>query len=183
MNKINYLGNISEELLINIHNFVNFKDKYNLLFSNITISNIIVKEIQKYKLLFYLNNDYNQFYILLNNYNYSEEEQLMNKIIARAFMRIPNIEMSLVCSMYDLRFIFELMFHGYGRNKNEIKRICSPHFYIHFYPKLNSLITCDRKETLDRIEKSPYLFSLKQKPSFTNSIKKRKNFKWDSIRI
>lgn len=180
---MNYLENVNIELFAKIMSFTNIKDSYNLLFVNKNISNIISKEIHKYKILFYLNNDYTKFYEMLNMYNYSQEEKIMDKIIIRSFMRIPNIDMSLVCAMYDLRFIFELMFMGFGRNKEIIKNICSPHFYIHFYHKLNSIISSDRKETINRIEKSHYLFSLKQNPTFTTLIKQREDFKWESLKI
>ena len=175
--------NILEDLLLKIINNLFLKDKYNLLLTNSYIKKIVISEIQKYKLIIYLNNDYIKFYEHLNKYDYTPDIKYMDKVIAKAFIRIPYIDMNLVCAMYDLRFIFELMFKGYGRDKIKIKNICKPHFYIHFYHKLNSIITYDRKETINKIEKSHYLFTLKQKPGFSNYIKKENNFKWDSIRI
>lgn len=180
---MNYLENMSIELFAKIVSYTDIKDAYKMLFINKEISNIISKEIHKYKILFYLNTDYTKFYEILNKYDYSQEEKIIEKVIIRAFMRIPNIDMTLICSMYDLRFIFELMFKGFGRNKELIKNICSPHFYIHFYGRLNSIISSDRKETITKIENSHYLFSLKQNPTFTNSVKKKKGFKWESLKI
>jgi len=86
----------------------------------------------------------------------------MNKIIIKAFMNIPKIKPSLVVEMYDLRYIFELIYNNYNIKDEDIKRY-NPHFYIHFYKKIkNCIINNDRKLTLERIENDSYLYSLKQ---------------------
>ena len=81
--------------------------------------------------------------------------------------------------MYDLRFIFELLYNGYCPTKDEIKRL-NIHFYIHFFSKIkDSIILNNRKLTIDNIERDSYLFSLKQEPKIKEEIKKEIN--WVSI--
>ena len=138
------------------------------------------KEIQKYKLILYANKDYLNFYHTLNNYKYEEyyDKLYMDKIIARCFMYIPNIWASYTCGMYDLRFIFELMFKGYDIAK-EVKKY-NAHFYIHFYKRIKNCLSDTREETLSKIEKDSYLFSLKKNPKFRTD-RNGKNFQWHSL--
>ena len=138
------------------------------------------KEIQKYKLILYVNKDYINFYHTLNDYKYEDyyEKIYMDKIIARCFMYIPNIWASYTCGMYDLRFVFELIFNGYDYEK-EIKEY-NVHFYIHFYKRIKYCLSENREETLERIEKDSYLFSLKKNPKFRTD-RNGKNFQWHSL--
>ena len=78
--------------------------------------------IQKYKLIFYLNNDYEDFYKYLNEYNYENDIKFINKVI-ETFINIPRIKPTSIIEMYDLRFIFELLYNGYCPMKDEIKKI------------------------------------------------------------
>ena len=103
----------------------------------------------------------------------------MNKIIIKSFMNIPQVWNSSVSCMYDLRYIFELIYKGYGLETDDIK-IYNLHFYIHFYKKIIDCIENDREKTIKNIEKCPYLFTLKQNPKF-RTTKNGLNFKWISI--
>ena len=173
---------LSEDILLNIlKEIISIKDKYHFMMINKEKYYLLKKEIIKYKLIHYLNNDYLNFYDLLQNKDYSTDDFFMNKIILKSFMRIPILEVSKVCSMYDLRFVFELMYKGYGLNSKEIKLISIPHFYIHFYNVILNCLTSNRKETLKKINKSKFLFSLQQNPKFSESIRSKKDFVWDSI--
>lgn len=138
------------------------------------------KEIQKYKLILYANKDYVNFYHTLNDYKYEDyyEKLYMDKIIARCFMYIPNVWQSRVCCLYDMRFIFELMFKGYDPGEG-VKKYKS-HFYIHFYKRIKDCISEDREETLEKIEKDSYLFSLKKNPKFRTD-RNGKDFQWHSL--
>lgn len=173
---------LSEDILLNIlKEIINIKDKYHFVMISKEKYYLLKKELIKYKLIYYLNNDYLKFYDLLQNKDYSNDEYFMNRIILKAFMRIPILEISKVCSMYDLRFIFELMYKGYGLNSKEIKLISIPHFYVHFYSVILNCLSSNRKETLQNISKSKFLFSLQQNPKFSESIRSKKEFVWDSI--
>ena len=174
MIKLDSLNEYLVELISN--NLTDIKDKRNLCIINKFFYENMSPMLEKYKLIIYLNRDYLNFYTTLNKYNYSEDIKYMNKLVIKSFMDIPNIWSSNICCMYDLRYIFELMFNGYGLVR-DIK-IYNVHFYIHFYQKILDCISIDRKETLDNIEKCPYLFSLKSDPKFKNVIRNGRNFKW-----
>ena len=104
-------------------------------------------------------------------------------IIAKSFINIPRIKPTSVIEMYDLRFIFELLYNGYCPSNDEIKRL-NIHFYIHFYSKLkNCIILNDRELTIKNIEKDSYLFSLKQKPRLKEEIKKKNKLGFYSHRV
>ena len=75
-------------------------------------------------------------------------------------MNIPTIRYKVV-DFYDLRYVFELMFLGYGLQSEDIK-LYNIHFYIHFYDKIKKCLKENRGKTLDEIEGSSYLFTLKQ---------------------
>ena len=103
----------------------------------------------------------------------------MNKLVVKSFMNIPTVKHTNICSMYDLRYVFELMFKGYGLETTDIK-IYNIHFYIHFYKKIIECISEDRGETLAKVEKCPYLFSLKQNPNF-KPVSKNGHKSWISL--
>ena len=171
------MNNLSEDILLKIFEYSSIKDKKKLCELNKDFYKLLNPLLQKYKLILFLNNDYLQFYRYLNIYDYKNEYEYMNKIIIKAFMNIPTIKATRICCMYDLRFVFELLYNKYRVKSNDIK-IYNTHFYIHFYEKIINCIGKDRKETIENIEKSKYLFSLKQNPKFKD---KDKNFKWISI--
>ena len=135
-------------------------------------------KIEKYKIKLYANKDYLLFYKYLNQYQYDKE--FMSQLIARVFMNVPKFRPSPAVEMYDLRYIFELMFKGYALDKDQVKDY-NVHLYIHFYHKIMDCLDVDRQKTIQKIEKSSYLFSLKQNPKI-NKIKNNTNFKWISIR-
>jgi len=151
-----------KDILYLIYNNLNYKDKYNFIQINKDLYHLLKDDYQKFKLIKYINNDYLNYYNLLNTFDYKNDEEFMNKIIIKAFMNIPKIKPSLVVEMYDLRYIFELIYNNYNIKDEDIKRY-NPHFYIHFYKKIkNCIINNDRKLTLERIENDSYLYSLKQ---------------------
>ena len=116
------------------------------------------EKIEKYKIFLFINKDYLNFYKVLHENNYSDE--YMNLIVVKAFMNIPTVRYKVV-DFYDLRYVFELMFLGYGLHSNNIK-LYNIHFYIHFYHKIKKCLKENREDTLYEIEKSSYLFTLKQ---------------------
>ena len=135
-------------------------------------------KIDKYRLKVYANKDYPLFYEYLQKYTYTKE--FMDEVIARVFMNIPKMRPSPVVEMYDLRYIFELMFKGYALNGSEIKDF-NFHFYIHFYDKIKDCLDQDRKKTLEKIEKCSYLFSLKQNPKIKHNSRNSDDFIWISL--
>ena len=164
---------LDENSIIKIMNNLELvKDKYNLALVNKEYSLIIIPIIQKYKILKYVNNDYLNFYKVLteNHYDfmYKSDTDILSKVIIKSFMNIPIINDSKVYGIYDLRFIFELLYAGYEIKTDDIK-IYNVHFYIHFYDKIMKCIVYkDRKGTIKNIDKCSYLKSLKINPKFKN---------------
>ena len=75
----------------------------------------------------------------------------------------------------DYRFIFELLYKYNIITKYMIEQNY-PHFYTHFYPFLEkSIVKNNRKKTIDNINNSDMLFSLKRKfiPNYNKN-----NYKW-----
>ncbi len=176
------ISKLNDDLLVMIfEKMVFIKEKRNLLVINKRNYQLLITVFEKYKLIYYLNNDYPKFYTLIKTVDYFSYNHFLDQVLAKAFMNIPIINASKVCSMYDLRFIFELMFHGYGLESKKIKNIAIPHFYIHFYNTILRCLTDDRKTTIKNIRKSKYLFSLQKNPKFCESIRSKKNFIWHSI--
>jgi len=168
------MNNLNDDIIIKIMNNLEYiKNKHNLSLVNKEYNSLITPEIEKYKLIKYLNNDYLKFYEKLNNEFYFRDKcdfKFMNKVVARAFMNIPTVKSSRVCSMYDLRFIFELMYNGYGLDSDDIK-IYNPECHYNYYSKIKMCIIRDnRDKTIENIEKCAYLFTLKQNPKFHESI-------------
>jgi hypothetical protein len=173
---------LNEDILLSIFkNVILIKDKYHFVIINQEFYYLLKKELTKYQLIYHLNNDYLNFYNLLQSEDYSNDDSFMDRVILRAFMTVPIIEVSRVCSMYDLRFIFELMYKGYGLDPKEIKLISITHFFVHFYNVILNCLTSSRKQTLKNISKSKFLFSLQRKPKFSESVRSKKEFIWDSI--
>ena len=165
------------DILYNIYINLPIRERIQFIKTNKFLYENFKKEIQKYKLKSYANKDYINFYYTLKDNTYDDhyEKIYMNEIIARCFMYIPNIWASQNCGVYDLRFIFELMFKGYDPGK-EVKRY-NVHFYIHFYKRIKDCLSDSREETLAKIETDSYLFSLKQNPKFRTD-RNGKDFKW-----
>ena len=173
---------LNDDMLIVLFLRIKFiKDKNNFLQINKYNYRLLKERINKYRLIYYLHNDYLNFYNLLQTEDYSKDKYFIDTVISRAFMRVPILEVSKVCSMYDLRFVFELMYNGYGLDAKEIKLISLPRFYVHFYNVIFNCLSTSREETLKNISKSKFLFSLQQQPKFCESIRSKKNFRWDSI--
>ena len=174
------MNSLSDDVLLEIFNSCEVTDKKKLCEVNKFFYELFSPRIKKYKLITFLNQDYLQFYNYLNNYDYSEEITYMEKVIVRSFMTIPTVWASHSCGMYDLRFIFELMYKGYDIETDDIK-IYNLHFYIHFYSRIKQCIANTRKETLSNIDKCAYLFSLRKNPKFRKTIKNGPEFEWVSL--
>ena len=163
-----------EDILHLIYDKLNYKDKYNFIRINKDTYSLLSDDYKKYNLINYVNNDYLKYYELLNNHDYKNDPDFINLVIVKAFMNIPKLQPSLVVEMYDLRYVFELIYNNYCLNDKDI-RLYNIHFYIHFYKKIkHCIINNDRKLTLSNIEKDSYLYSLKQ-----NKFKNNKD--WISI--
>ena len=168
---------LNEDILLKIFEQSNSKEKKRLCEVNKDFNELFTPRLQKYKLITFLNLDYLQFYNYLNKYDYSKDITYIGNIIVRAFMNIPTVWASHRCGMYDLRFVFELMYKGYIIERDHVK-IYNLHFYIHFYNKIRDCISSTREQTLLNIEGCPYLFSLKRTPMFRKTTKNGVNFHW-----
>lgn len=167
-------------IILIMKNIVNIGDKKNLMIINKEYYKILKKQIEKYKIIKYLNYDYSNFYKILteNHYDlkYKSDIDILSKVIVKSFMNIPIINDSKVYGIYDLRYIFELLYAGYEIKTDDIK-IYNVHFYIHFYDKIMKCIVYNnRQKTIENINKCSYLTSLKQNPKFKNQKK------WISIK-
>ena len=161
-------------------NIENISDKKNFMIINKEYYKILKKQIEKYKIIKYLNNNYSNFNKILteNHYDfrYKSDIDILSKVIVKSFMNIPIINDSKVYGIYDLRYIFELLYAGYEIKTDDIK-IYNIHFYIHFYDKIMKCIVYNNREkTIENIERCPYLTSLKQNPKFKN------HDKWTTIK-
>ena len=174
------MNSLSDDVLLEIFNLCEVKDKKKLCEVNKFFYELFTPKLQKYKLITFLNTDYLQFYNCLNEYDYSKEITYMEKVIVRSFMSIPTVWASHSCGMYDLRFIFELMYKGYDIETDDIK-IYNLHFYIHFYTRIKKCITKTRAKTLANIDKCAYLFSLRKNPKFRKTSKNGPEFEWVSL--
>jgi len=167
-------------LLLIFDSLYEIKDKKTMTELNKFYNYLLSPSLRKFKLIKYLNNDYLKFYECLNSNNYSRDIIFMGKVVIKSFMNIPTIWVRRSCSMYDLRFIFELMMKGYGLDTNDIK-IYNLHFYIHFYKRIINCIGDTRGETLVNIERCPYLFTLRRNPKFGDTSRNGVNFEWNSL--
>lgn len=170
------MNNLTFDLIILImKNIEIIRDKKNFMIINKEYYKILKKETEKYKIIKYLNNDYSNFYKILteNDYDfkYKSDIDILSKVIVKSFMNLPIINDSKVYGIYDLRYIFELLYAGYEIKTDDIK-IYNVHFYIHFYDKIMKCIVYNNREkTIENINKCSYLTSLKQNPKFKNQNK------------
>ena len=125
------MNSLSDDVLLEIFNLCEVKDKKKLCEVNKFFYELFTPKLQKYKLITFLNTDYLQFYNCLNEYDYSKEITYMEKVIVRSFMSIPTVWASHSCGMYDLRFIFELMYKGYDIETDDIKKLIS-YLFVNF---------------------------------------------------
>lgn len=170
----------NKDILEIIYNNLPIKERLKFIRTNKFFYNNFKKETRKYKLKLYLNKDYEKFYHTLKDNKYEDyyEKIYINEIITKCFMCIPNVWASHTCGMYDLRFIFELIFNGYDPEK-EVREY-NIHFHIHFYERIKDCLSETRNETLEKIEKDSYLFSLKKNPKFRTD-RNGPNFQWKSL--
>ena len=101
------------DILYNIYINLPIRERIEFIKTNKFLYENFKKGIQKYKLKSYANKDYVNFYYTLKDNTYEDyyEKIYMNKIITKCFMCIPVIQALHSCGMYDLRFIFELIFN------------------------------------------------------------------------
>jgi len=167
--------------IINIiyKNLNKFKDKRSFTEVNKCMLKYYYKKTQMYSLEIYVNKDYIRFYNLINKYDYEKEDLEYLKKICFETMKHLNLHYCIylddIHGFGDYRFIFELLYKYDIINKYMFKQN-SPHFYKHFYPFMEkSIIKNERKQTIENINNSEMLYSLKRK-FIPNS--KKNNIEW-----
>ena len=151
------ISKLNDDLLVMIfEKMVFIKEKRNLLIINKRNYQLLITVFEKYKLIYYLNNDYPKFYNLIKTVDYFSYNHFLDQVIAKAFMNIPIINASntLVTNMKEA---------------------------FNFYNIILRCLTGDRQTTIKNIGKSKYLFSLQKNPKFCESIRSKKNFIWHSL--
>ena len=143
------------------------KDKENFYKVNKSFYKNYHEKTKMYYLEVYLNIDYLKFYNLLNKYDYEKVDmKYLEKICFESFKYLNSyayIYLGNTQKFGDYRFIFELLFKYDIITKYMIEQNY-PHFYTHFYPFLEkSIVKNNRKKTIDNINNSDMLFSLKRK--------------------
>ena len=143
------------------------KDKENFYKVNKFMIENYHEKTKMYYLELYLNIDYLKFYNLLNKYDYEKEDmEYLEKICFESFKYLNSytyIYLGNTQKFGDYRFIFELLYKYDIINKYMIKQY-SPHFYKHFYPFIEkSIVKNDRNKTIENINNSDMIFSLKRK--------------------
>lgn len=177
MNKLN------NDIIILIYDKLNISDKNNFIKINKLYYDLLISDFKKYKIMLYVNNDYLEFYNYITNYEYNKlnEKIFINKVIIKAFMNIPHLWLSNYLCLYDLRYVFEILYNKYKIESSDIK-IYNAHFYIHFYQKILNCLDDTREKTLENINKTSYLTSLKQNLCIKKNKRNGENFKWVSIK-
>ena len=143
------------------------KDKENFYKVNKSFYENYHEKTKMYYLEVYLNVDYLKFYNLLNKYDYEKVDIEYLKRICFESIKYLNlykyIYLDNIRGFGDYRFIFELLFKYDIINSYMIEQN-SPHFHTHFYPFLEkSIVKNNRKKTIENINNSDMLFSLKRK--------------------
>ena len=119
------------------------------------------KDLQKYKLKLCINKDYRETYHLLDKYEYDIQSEYMKEVIKKSIKTIPNIWKNNIAALYDMRYIFEIMYR-YELEDEVIKNL-NIHFFIHFYKIIKScIVRGERRITINNINKSSILTSLKR---------------------
>ena len=143
------------------------KDKENFYKVNKFMIENYHEKTKMYYLELYLNIDYLKFYNLLNKYDYEKVDiEYLERICFESFKYLNSytyIYLGNTQKFGDYRFIFELLYKYDIITKYMIEQNY-PHFYTHFYPFLEkSIVKNNRKKTIDNINNSDMLFSLKRK--------------------
>lgn len=143
------------------------KDKENFYKVNKSFYESYHEKTKMYYLEVYLNVDYLKFYNLLNKYDYEKVDiEYLKRICFASFKYLNSytyIYLGNIRGFGDYRFIFELLYKYDIINKYMIQKY-SPHFYKHFYPFIEkSIVKNDRNKTIENINNSDMIFSLKRK--------------------
>ena len=155
---MNQLPNEIINIIYNI--FDKLKDKNYFIQINKNTNNLLQEDFNKLYFEKTLNNDYLQFYKLLNKYDYDMD--YLNYLLIKATEKILTVWGNRSCGFYDMRFIFELMYKGCIQSS--YINHTAKHFYRHFYNNIkNCIVYNDRQTTLINIENSRNLLSLKIK--------------------
>ena len=152
--------------VMDVRSFILLNKRFYIRYKNI---------LNKYKLKLFLNIDYPKYYQCLEEYDYNNNP-IIDEVIKKSISNIPKVCLTRFAQVYDLRFIFELMYRGYALDTVRVKEF-NLHFYIHFYDRIKKCLSRDRQSTLDNVEKCSYLISLKQNPTFKRFI----DYPWISI--
>ena len=152
--------------IINIiyKNLPKLNDKMNFTKVNKFMFKKNYNKTQIYTLELYLNLDYLKFYNLINKYDYPKEDlEYLKKICFESLKYMNTIWLNNIQGFGDYRFIFELLYKYDIINKYIIQKN-TPHFYKHFYSFMDkSIVKNDRKKTIENINNSDMLFTLKRK--------------------
>ena len=164
--EFNYIY-IPNEIINIIYKNLKFNDKKNFTKVNKFMIKNYHKTTQMYSLELYVNRDYLRFYKLINKYDYIKEDiEYIKKICFESFKYLNSyayIYLGNTQKFGDYRFIFELLYKYDIINKYMIQKY-SPHFYKHFYPFIEkSIVKNDREKTIENINNSDMIFSLKRK--------------------
>ena len=155
---------VTNDIIILIYNkLVNTKDIYNFIIINKYFYNLLKNNFNKLKLEYYLNKNYICFYKYLQKYNYNKE--ILNNLFIKAIHNILTVWSNKQNGFYDMRYIFELMYKGCVLNDDIVKNynLKNNHFYKHFYFNIiNCIVYNNRKKTINNINNSSNLTSLKQ---------------------
>lgn len=126
-----------------IFNQLNLKDKNNLSICNKELNNYYGKDnIFKYRIEYYLNNDYINFYNFLNKYIYDDD--YLNYLAIKSIKNIPSIYRSRCGGYYDMRFVYEIMYFGIILEDNLVQKL-NKNFYIFFYKNLKECLVKKNK--------------------------------------
>ena len=158
---------ISDDIINIIYNNLYIIDKINFTIVNKYMFTNYYNKTQMYHLDFFLNNDYIKFYNLLNKYDYEKVDiPYLEKICFESIKFLNSdkyVYLNNTQGFGDYRFIFELLYKYDIINKYMIKQY-SPHFYKHFYSFIEkSIVKNDRNKTIENINNSDMIFSLKRK--------------------
>ena len=150
----------NEIFLIIYNNIYETKNKKYFIQINKNTNNLLQEDFDKLYFEKTLNNNYLQFYKLLNKYDYDMD--YLNSLLIKAIEKILTVWGNRSCGFYDMRFIFELMYKGCIQSS--YINHTAKHFYRFFYNDIKECIVYnDRQATLINIENSKKLLSLKRK--------------------
>lgn len=139
------------------------KDVYYLLLTNSIFNNEFGKKKfkEKYRnIIFlkkYLNKNYDKFKYLIK---YVEKKDL-DMIFILALNNIQTVWSDQVCGFFDMKYIFECIFHGCHINNIDLLKRNGLHFYKYFYDDIvKTIVEDDREKTQYNIDNCKKLKAL-----------------------